>query len=421
MGTAVTTVQRPPEKPVQRSAHSSAVGHGLGLGGNGALWAFGTYGWGWAAAIGGLTAAGMGIKHLRNKRRGSRGGGLFGARSGGSRGGLLGGLGRKRSGGGLGLGGGRGKGGRSGGLGTRSGRAGGSGKGAGGFLSKLAGKRSSTPKGGGGVPGRGSKKGGLLGRKGGGLLGGKGAGTKAGGSRRGGGLLSGGKGGGRKGGGSGGSGGGGKGKRGLLSQLNPFRNRGGGSGGGKGKGGGKDKGKGKGKNKGKNKDRNPDNASPPSGWEEAPLNPNHIKWEDITMADPTATPRRRVAAPGGGGGRAGGRGLTAAAEQFAGTLAKPPTPVNTLKTFDADLGDLANAVEVLQSGVKNHTAVVQAGMPAETYAHEELARYAQQFGQIAAGLKVLQADARRRLALDHERVDNGRPNEKGYDWNTNQQ
>jgi hypothetical protein len=432
-----TPVQRPPEKQVQRTAHSSAVGHGLGLGGNGALWAFGTYGWGWAAAIGGATAIGMGAKHLRNRRgRGGRGSGLFGGRGGGSRGGLLGRLGgggRGRSGGGLGLGGGKG---RSGGSpGSKGGKAGG-------FLRKLAGNRSSTPRSGGGLTGRGTGKGkgGLLGRgKGGSGLpgggrGGRGLGSRSPGAGRGrsGGLLGGSRGsrsrsgsglGAGRGRGSGASTRGGRGsKGGFLSKLNPFK---------RGKTGGSSstanasarkfldrlnrlKRKSNPQNKNQRKQQ-----TPRSGWTEAPLNPTGTEWKDRTM---TGSTRRRVPAPSRGtGGGSGGGNLTAAGEVFAAALAKPSTEVNTLKTFDRDLGDLAGAVEAMQGGMKNHAAVVQAGMPDESAAHEELSRYSQQLGQMAEGLKILQADQRRRNALDHQRVEDGRKNEKGYDWQANQQ
>lgn len=133
-----------------------------------------------------------------------------------------------------------------------------------------------------------------------------------------------------------------------------------------------------------------------------------------------APARRRVPKPSTGGAQAGrGGGLTQAAEQFAGALAKPPTELNLLKNFDESLGDLAGAVAAIESGMKNYTAAAEAGMPAEVHAHQELGRYAQQFRQMAEGLRILQADQRRRNALDHERIDNGRPNEDGYDHRAN--
>jgi hypothetical protein len=139
------------------------------------------------------------------------------------------------------------------------------------------------------------------------------------------------------------------------------------------------------------------------------------------MPTPPKPPTRRpIPSPStGGGGGTGGGTLTAAAEGMAAALAKPGRELNTVNNLDRNLVDLTAALRTLQQGLSRHTAVVQEGMPAERAVHEELGRMAQQLGQVAESSAQLRSDQRRRLAADHERIEQPRPNEVGYDKGRN--
>lgn len=121
-------------------------------------------------------------------------------------------------------------------------------------------------------------------------------------------------------------------------------------------------------------------------------------------------------------GRATGRGgsITAAAEQMAAAMAKPGAPIDTVKGMDHNLGDISSAMETLAGGLKNAANTQLDAMPDEQAAHERLMQLSKQMQQTAQEAALIQADQRRRNAMDHERLDNARRNERGYDWTANQ-
>ena len=122
-----------------------------------------------------------------------------------------------------------------------------------------------------------------------------------------------------------------------------------------------------------------------------------------------------------GNGRNGGI-ITASAEQVASVISKPAQPIDTLKGMDAYLGDVASAVGALAGGLNNASrGALPESMPDERAVHEGMASIAQRAQQLAQELQLLQADARRRNHQDHERLDNARRNERGYDWQSNNQ
>lgn len=419
-----------------RPAHGSALGHTIGLGGNGLLWGIGTYGWGVAALIaGGIGAIGLAAA-MRRRRAGRKGGGGSGG-GGGSRGGglrgMLGGMRRSRhthtssSGGG----GGKGKGllGRSRRPGTGHTPSGGAGTGSRkGLLGRIAG-RSTNPKRGGGIPGRGStanrhknplSKGGAPKSRTPGAKRPSHTPSKSstpGQRRRSKGLLP-----------------ALTGRRRNKDQTGTGRNR------------DKDRAKNKSRErqgrlrrllgksitpasllgwlKPKTKRQKKDQ---PSGWEKAPTWNKETIMTEATPKPPaparrtTRKPPSPRAAAAAGVAAGGGGQFTSGAEQFAAALSKPAIPVDTVKGMDKALTDLHTAMKVVANGIQNFGKVSEDALPDEAALHEQLAQNALQMTQMAEGIELTLSDQRRRLAADYQRIDEGRKNEKGYDWQSNQE
>jgi hypothetical protein len=403
----------------QRPAHGSALGHTIGIGGNLLLWAFGVFGWITAAIIGGILSL-FAIRSLRRRRRSSNRTGGSTSSGGGSRRNPFS-RGRSRSGGGSG--GNRGTSAR-GGKGTQGG----------GFLRRMTQRRSTSPGQRGGLPGRGSntgpgRGGGPLGRR-------TGTGRTPGGAGRQRNKTA----------------GGGRG-RGKNSPGSRQRSRNTTPGGGRGwnpfsgnsrnRNKDRDKTRPRGKNKAGSKATerrkrrwfDPRNiplpkfekkTKDPTGWEEAPTwsKGTTLVPESTSPAKPAAPARRAprkppspraAAAPAPGGGGGGGP-FTAGAEQFAQALSKPAAPIDTLKGMDRALVDFGQAMNVVSDGVKNLRTVAEDAMPDEGVLHDQIGQYAQQMAQIAAGIELMREDQHRRNAADHERIDNHRKNELGYDF-----
>jgi hypothetical protein len=136
--------------------------------------------------------------------------------------------------------------------------------------------------------------------------------------------------------------------------------------------------------------------------------------------------RRKPNAPfvptrGGGIGSGRGGSITAAAEQVAAAMAKPGHDIGNLKGMHANLGDIAGSFTALADGLKQAANAQLEAMPDETAVYERLMQLSKQANQVGQEASLIQSDQHRRNAQDHERLDNSRKNERGYDWQSNQQ
>lgn len=113
--------------------------------------------------------------------------------------------------------------------------------------------------------------------------------------------------------------------------------------------------------------------------------------------------------------------MTAAAEQYAAALARPAADTTILRGMDAVLMDLAASLQVLEGGVSTLGKTFEANMPAERALHDALSVLATQLRRVGTEAELIQLEQKRRNAKDWERIDNPRPNERGYDWQANQQ
>lgn len=127
-----------------------------------------------------------------------------------------------------------------------------------------------------------------------------------------------------------------------------------------------------------------------------------------TVKPPPAGPRS------GSGGRGGGT-VTQAAEEYAAAMARPGREVNSLKSLDAYLADVATSLEKAQQGLTRAAAVTEEGMPDEPSAADGLRSIAQALAKASQDATSLRVDQHRRNSVDHERLDNRRRNEPGYD------
>lgn len=126
-----------------------------------------------------------------------------------------------------------------------------------------------------------------------------------------------------------------------------------------------------------------------------------------TVKPPTPGPRS------GSSGRGGGS-ATQVAEEYAAALARG-REVNSLKGLDAYLGDIATSTEKIREGLIQAAAVAETGMPDEQSAADGLRDLAKHLAKASQDAADLQARQHRRNAVDHERLDNRRRNEPGYD------
>ncbi|RSD23955.1 hypothetical protein [Amycolatopsis eburnea] len=135
--------------------------------------------------------------------------------------------------------------------------------------------------------------------------------------------------------------------------------------------------------------------------------------------------RRRVTNPSvgaGGSGRFRSGSLTQAAEQYSAALSRPAADTTILRGMDAVLVDLAASLRVVEGGMTTLGRVLEEGMPAEHALHVSLTTLATQIRQAANEAELVQMEQRRRNAADWERIENApRANERGYDWQANQQ
>jgi hypothetical protein len=124
---------------------------------------------------------------------------------------------------------------------------------------------------------------------------------------------------------------------------------------------------------------------------------------------------------GGSTGRSGGN-VTAAAEQLASAMAKPGTDINPIKRLDNYLGDMAGGIEATAKGLKDAAAQVAEAHPDNHALTEQIASAARLIQQAEQALKQAQANNKRQLAPDYDRIEAPRKNEaQRFDYRSNQE